>query len=138
MSRLLLIPLAFTLSACLSGPNYEKPDLTPVMPAQWRWQPAVPKDDLPRGDWWKAFHDAELNRLEERALANNQSLKAAVSRVDQARASARGTSADFFPDIRIKSNSKRERTSGNLPTPVPVSIPSSHINTFRDVLDLSY
>lgn len=138
MSRLLLIPLAFTLNACLSGPNYEKPDLTPVMPAQWRWQPAVPKDDLPRGDWWKAFNDAELNRLEERALANNQSLKAAVSRVDQARASARGTSADFFPDIRIKSNSKRERTSGNLPTPVPVSIPSSHINTFRDVLDLSY
>lgn len=138
MSRFLLLPLTLTLSACLSGPNYERPDLTQVAPASWRWQPAVPKDELPKGDWWLAFKDAELTRLEERALTNNQGLKAAIARVDQSRAAARGTAADFFPDVRAVSTTRRERTSGNLPTPVPVSIPSSQINTFRNVLDLSY
>lgn len=120
------------------GPDYEKPDISAVAPAAWRWQPAAPRDDQPRGDWWKAFRDAELDRLEQRALSNNQSLKAAVSRVEQARAAARGTAAEFFPDVRFKSNADRERTSGNLPTPVPVQIPSSQINSFRSVLDLSY
>lgn len=138
MLRRLLLPATLLLSGCLSGPDYVKPELEQVTPAQWRWQPAVPRDELPKGDWWKVFHDPELTRLEERALAENQGLKAAVARVEQARAASRGTAADFFPDIRIKSNTKRERTSGNLPTPVPVNIPSAHINSFRDVFDLSY
>ncbi len=138
MLRRLLLPATLLLSGCLSGPDHVKPELDQVTPAQWRWQPAVPRDELPKGDWWKVFHDPELTRLEERALAENQGLKAAVARVEQARAASRGTAADFFPDIRIKSNTKRERTSGNLPTPVPVNIPSAHINSFRDVFDLSY
>lgn len=138
MLRRLLLPATLLLSGCLSGPDYVKPELDQVTPAQWRWQPAVPRDELPKGDWWRVFHDPELTRLEERALAENQGLKAAVARVEQARAASRGTAADFFPDIRIKSNTKRERTSGNLPTPVPVNIPSAHINSFRDVFDLSY
>lgn len=138
MLRRLLLPATLLLSGCLSGPDYVKPELDQVTPAQWRWQPAVPRDELPKGDWWKVFHDPELTRLEERALAENQGLKAAVARVEQARAASRGTAADFFPDIRIKSNTKRERTSGNLPTPVPVNIPSAQINSFRDVFDLSY
>lgn len=138
MLRRLLLPATLLLSGCLSGPDYVKPELEQVTPAQWRWQPAVPRDELPKGDWWKVFHDPELTRLEERALAENQGLKAAVARVEQARAASLGTAADFFPDIRIKSNTKRERTSGNLPTPVPVNIPSAHINSFRDVFDLSY
>lgn len=138
MLRRLLLPSTLLLSGCLSGPDYVKPDLGQVTPARWRWQPAAPRDELPKGDWWRVFHDPELTRLEERALADNQGLKAAVARVEQARAASRGTAAEFFPDIRIKSNTKRERTSGNLPTPVPVNIPSAQINSFRDVFDLSY
>jgi hypothetical protein len=43
------------------------------------------------------------------------------------------------PDIRLKGDAKREQTSGNLPTPVPVSIPAwSHINSFSTLIDLSY
>lgn len=137
-TRPLFVSILFGLSACTVGPDYQKPDVSTQLPAAWRWQQAAPRDDQTKGDWWKVFRDSELNRLEDRALASNQSLKAAIARVDQARAAARGTSADFFPDIRARTSAKRELSSGDLPTPIPVDIPAATYNSFRGVFDLSY
>ena len=87
MSRTLLITLLpLVLGSCAVGPDYQNPDTADITPAQWQWQPAAPRDNLPRGEWWKVFHDRELDRLEALALAASPSLKAAVARVDQARA----------------------------------------------------
>ena len=132
--------LALLLTSCISpvGPRYKKPDVADVTPTQWSWQPANPRDHAPKGEWWKVFQDDELNQLQARALAASPTVQAAVARVEQARANARATAAEFFPDIRFKPSFERERTSGNLPTPVPVSIPSAHINSFSVPLDLSY
>ncbi|RYD33683.1 MAG: RND transporter, partial [Verrucomicrobiaceae bacterium] len=126
------------LSSCAMGPDYQKPDTTAITPAAWRWQPAAPRDTAPRGEWWTVFRDADLNNLEGRALAGSQTLKAGVARVLQARANARAEATGFFPDIRLNSSAKREQTSGNLPSPVPVSIPAARINTFDAGFDLSY
>ncbi|HQW27997.1 MAG TPA: TolC family protein, partial [Verrucomicrobiales bacterium] len=117
------------LASCAVGPDYKKPDNTDVTPAQWRWQPASPRDHLPRGEWWKVFKDDELNRLQSLALQSSPSLTAALARVDQARAAARISAAALAPDVRLNGDAKRERTSGNLPSPVPVSIPAAHINS---------
>lgn len=126
------------LSGCAVGPDYQPPDTTEQTPAEWRWQTAAPRDSSPRGDWWTVFRDADLNRLQARALAGNQTLKAGVARVEQARANARAAATEFFPDIRLNAGAKREQTSGNLPTPVPVSIPPARINSFNSGFDLSY
>ena len=126
------------LAACVVGPNYEKPDTSDLTPAKWKWQTAAPRDDAPRGEWWKVFHDSELNRLEDLALSASPSLKVAVARVDQARAGARLSTAGWLPDIRAKSDTSREQFSGNLPTPVPVDIPRGRVNSFSTILDLSY
>jgi outer membrane protein, multidrug efflux system len=132
--------LALLLTSCISpvGPKYQKPDVADVTPAQWSWQPANPRDHAPKGEWWKVFQDDELNALQTRALTASPSVRVAVARVEQARANARATAAQFFPDIRLNPAFERQRTSGNLPSPVPVAIPSSHINSFSVPLDLSY
>lgn len=135
-----LCSLSLLLASCVSpvGPKYQKPEVADVTPAQWTWQPANPRDHVPKGEWWKVFQDEELNQLQARALAASPTVQAAVARVEQARANARATAAEFFPDIRFEPSFERERTSGNLPSPVPVSIPSAHINSFSVPLDLSY
>ena len=103
LARLTLCLATFALASCAEGPDYRTPDTAALTPAKWRWQPAAPRDDTPRGEWWKVFHDSELNRLEARALTGSQTLRAAVARVDQARAQARVSAASFFPDIRSRS-----------------------------------
>lgn len=136
--HVLFAACALALPSCKVGPNYKELDTTDITPAKWRWQTAAPRDNAPRGEWWTVFHDAELNRLEAQALAGSPTLQAAVARVDQGRAGARIAAADWAPDIRFNNSAKREQISGHLPTPVPVAIPRSRVNTFSTVLDLSY
>lgn len=138
MKKPTLAALALGLASCTVGPDYTKPETADITPAQWRWQPAAPRDDTPRGEWWKVFHDSELNRLETLALQASPTLKAAAARVDQARAAARISLADWVPDMRLNAAAEREQTSGNLPSPVPVNIPAARIDSFSSVIDLSY
>lgn len=138
MTKTLLAALALGLASCAVGPNYKQPDTADITPAKWRWQTAAPRDDTARGEWWKVFRDSELNRLEALALQASPSLKSAAARVDQARASARISASEWAPDIRLKGDTKREQFSGNLPTPVPVTIPRGRVNSFSTIIDLSY
>lgn len=138
LKRSPLFIVALALSACTVGPDHTPPDITDLTPATWRWQAAAPRDDAPRGEWWKIFRDPELDRLEVIALQNSPTLQAAAARVDQARAAARISTADWMPDLRLNTDGKREQTSGNLPTPIPVDIPRGRVNSFSTVLDLSY
>lgn len=130
--------LAFALASCAVGPNHKTPDVTDITPAAWKWKAAAPRDDTPKGEWWTVFNDRELNRLEALTLASNNNLRAAMARVDQSMAATRVSAAAFAPDVDLGFNAKRERTSGNLPTPVPVAIPSAQINTFNMPLQLTY
>ena len=123
------------------GPKYQKPDIT--VPQGWQapapWREAAPKDALAKGAWWTLFVDPELNQFEERALANNQSLKAAVARLAEARAFARINAANLYPQLSVGPSAERERLSGNRPavggtagtTPVTQSI-------FQIPFDLNY
>ncbi len=137
-TRLPLTAVVLLISACAVGPDYEKPDISDITPAQWKWQEAKPRDAEPRGDWWTVFKDSELNRLQTLALQNNQQLRAAVARVDQARAYSKANSVAYVPQLTINNVARREQTSGNLPTPVPVDIPQARYNTFSVPLELAY
>jgi multidrug efflux system outer membrane protein len=110
-----------------------------ITPADWRWKIAEPRDAAPKGEWWRVFKDPVLEELESSAVAANQDLRAAVARVDNARAAARISRSELFPEVSLDPMMKRERTSGNLPTPIPIpNIPSSYVSTFSVPLDLSY
>ena len=98
--------LALLMAGCAVGPNYRRPTLE--APAAWKeaaepgdalWQEAAPQDDAPRGPWWEIFDDPQLNALEAQAAQVNQSVEAALARLEQARALARLPVADLLPTL---------------------------------------
>ncbi len=118
------LPLAFcmvaaavaTLSACSTLPPYTKP--TVDVPAHYATQPgwalAAPADAKPRGPWWTAFNDADLNRLEARVETSNQTVKQAVAQLQQARAMVDFQHSGFFPTVTAGVSQERFRTSQNV------------------------
>jgi multidrug efflux system outer membrane protein len=133
-----LIFALILLTACTVGPDYRKPDVHELVPSAWKWKVANANDSAPRGEWWKLFGDSTLDALEASALAGSPTLRAAVARVDEARAVAGLARAAFFPQITLDASAKRERTSGNPPTPIPFPVPAANINTFSLPVDFSY
>ena len=113
------IPLAIVgsalLTACAVGPKYQRPPAQ--APAAWKsegpWQATAPKDSIPKGAWWKIFHDDRLNAYEQQLLDANQSLLAAKDRLEQARSFARVVSSGLFPQVAADPFAGRARYSGN-------------------------
>jgi multidrug efflux system outer membrane protein len=103
------------VTACSVGPDYVQPT-TPQAAAYKEtgpWKKADPRDDISKGEWYKVFHDPKLNELEEKALVSNQTLRAAIARVSEARAVARQAEAAFFPTLDFTADGTRQRTSPN-------------------------
>jgi NodT family efflux transporter outer membrane factor (OMF) lipoprotein len=136
-----LLILVFSGAAFAAGPKYQKPEIT--VPQNWQapapWHEAVPKDSIAKGAWWTLFTDPELNQYEERALASNQTLKAAVARLAEARAFARITSASLYPQLDVGPSAERQRISGNRPTTgaAAATTPVTQ-NIFQIPFDLNY
>jgi multidrug efflux system outer membrane protein len=102
------------------GPDYAPPN--PVLPAQFRDAgPAIDHAERTHtpGEWWRLFHDPALETLEERALAGNQDLRAAVARVEQARAVAGIARGSYWPAVAVSGEVARDRTSATTDNPLP-------------------
>lgn len=89
----LLLPLC-ALPACSLAPAYHRP--VPAIPATL---PAAGQPAPASLSYRDVFRDARLVALIDQALANNQDLKAALANVASARAQARITEADLFPQV---------------------------------------
>lgn len=108
MNRLSSIPALFVslvlfagfgLSGCLTlGPDFETPMVD--TPSAYRSAPEDPGQDQDL-KWWELFQDPVLYDLVSTALQNNQDLKVALSRIDEARFSYGITRADRFPAVNI-------------------------------------
>jgi len=122
-----LLLLALT-TGCTVGPRYSRPAAPAPAPDAWKtqppWQQAAPEDAIPKGEWWKVFHDPELNTYEQQLSQANQSLAAARDRLDQARSLARVATSGLFPQLSTDPSGERVRGSGNRPLNgfVPVTI----------------
>ena len=116
----ILIPLILiaTSASAQIGPDFMKP--TTDVPVKYKgaavWRESRPLDNAPKGAWWKVFKDERLNSLMERATAENQQLKAAIARFDQARASARISRGNFFPTSSLSPVITHQGTSANMPS----------------------
>jgi NodT family efflux transporter outer membrane factor (OMF) lipoprotein len=88
------------MAGCTVGPDYHGP---PKVTPEAVNAPAFHRADAdeaarhPVGRWWTALDDAELDRLEAAALADNPDLEAAAARVRQARAVLRQDKANELP-----------------------------------------
>jgi multidrug efflux system outer membrane protein len=118
-SRITLLPamLALSLGACSMAPDYHAP--VTAAPPQFKevagWTAAAPRDDEARGPWWGTFGDPVLDDLEQRAGQASPTLAAALARYDAARAAARESEADLYPEIGIDGSAARHRVSKNRP-----------------------
>ena len=131
--------LTAVVCGCSFAPPYHVPE-TPPAPADYAqfddWQPARPRDAELRGAWWTVFQDPELDRLEEQCGRQNQNIKAAFARLQQARAETRIARADLFPQITADPTATRARTSQNSPR-FPPGYPTT-LNDFVLDADFSY
>lgn len=98
---------------CTVGPRYQLPQtqLQPFhnAPAITARHPDVPPPAL--DVWWDGFHDPELSRIIQRALAQNLDLSEALTRVDQSRAAARQAAAQLKPKGSLDAESESFRQS---------------------------
>ncbi len=117
------IVMAGTMGACTMGPDYTRPDVSAALPEDFKvpdgWKVAEPGDDAPRGEWWKVFGDAQLNRLMTQAEEANQDLRAAFHRVEQARAAVGITRSAKLPQITFDPVAERTRRSGTISNSAP-------------------
>jgi len=137
-----LVISAFACATAFAGEaKYQKPEVN--IPPNWQapspWREAAPKDSLAKGAWWILFGDSELNEYEQRALANNQTLKAAVARLAEARSFARIAAANYYPQLSVNPLAERQRLSGNRPLlgGSSVTAPVTQ-NLFQIPFDLNY
>src|SRR5580658_10640169 len=127
------------LGGCSFAPTYKTPSSAPPADAYAEsgdWHKAEPQDDQSRGAWWEQFGDSQLDALEVKLDGTNQSIQAAVARLQEARAATRIARADLFPTLDVGSSATRQRVSQNSPTFVPGHNPT--FNNFDVEADLSY
>ncbi len=126
------------LTGCMIGPNYKRPS-APTAPAFKEvagWQPAQPADSQIRSNWWKAYHDPDLDAYEAQVDVSNQNLKLAVTEFTQARATIQINRANLFPFLGAGVGVMRQRFSYNSATYFPGV--SNQYNSFNLPLEVSW
>jgi multidrug efflux system outer membrane protein len=107
---------ALVLAGCATAPAPLAQPL-PELPAafaetQGAWTTTTPAEAQPRGTWWKAFGDAQLDALVERAERGNTGVQVAAARLAQARAVLRATDADRSLQAGLGAGATREAQRG--------------------------
>lgn len=141
---------ALLLTGCTVGPNYQRPS-TPVPPtfAESNVPAAAAEADL--ASWWKRFGDPELDKLIDRALAQNLDVETAGARIREARAREIVAGAAALPQVDAQASASRQRISKNA-IPIPpgaggssgggntgsFGLPGSEFSTFRAGFDASW
>jgi NodT family efflux transporter outer membrane factor (OMF) lipoprotein len=96
------VAIAGALAGCAVGPDYFTPDA--AIPVSFVTPPAG-KEPASGGaspelwQWWRTLHDAKLNNLIDRAIANNLDLKIALDRLQQARLQLIVVGGQAFPQV---------------------------------------
>ncbi|HUA64328.1 MAG TPA: TolC family protein, partial [Alphaproteobacteria bacterium] len=126
-----VIIIALLLAGCAVGPNYKRPAALPTQPLppsfttvapgtnEVVWKIAQPSANVPRGEWWHVFGNAELNRLELLALTNNQNIASLAAQFEQARQLMIEARSEFYPQLNAGGTPggdiARQHTSINAP-----------------------
>jgi outer membrane protein, multidrug efflux system len=124
---ILFAATAAFLAGCAVGPSYHKPATavpdrfgeldTGGQPHEPGAVSAAAPDPETLSRWWTLFHDPELQSLVARALRNNRDLKAAVSRVREARAEREIVAGGLLPEVDATAGYNRSRGSKNVVIP---------------------
>jgi NodT family efflux transporter outer membrane factor (OMF) lipoprotein len=143
--RAVLVGAAF-LASCTVGPDYRRPSTsTPGQFAEAESKARLPDAQL--AAWWQRFGDPELDKLVNRAVAQNLDVQTAAARIREARAREIVAGATSKPRVDAQSSVTRQRISENA-IPVPpgaggnnggsFGLPGAEFTTFRVGFDASW
>jgi len=114
LKHVTMMASALALAACSVGPDYAPPKSAsaasgPFIAAS---SPAVQPLAPVQGDWWRLYNDPVLDGLIKDALAANTDVRAAVARLQKARAVLREVKVDRLPQIDASAAATRGREAG--------------------------
>jgi multidrug efflux system outer membrane protein len=106
----------------------------------FRHAAAEPQDQAARlpAAWWTVFGDTTLSQLEERALRDNPTVRAAAQRLVQAQAQLGVTRASQLPTIGVSAGVANSRTSAETPMGVTFGGRSIKGNEYSVGANFSY
>lgn len=123
---------ALVLASCaVTAPDYQRPALN--LPAGWRTDAGAA--DNANAAWWNGFNDPALTRLVADTVAGSLDLKAAVARVEQARAQYGLARSAQLP--QVNGDAQAQRTRASRTTFSGAGIAPGHQNYSYYDLDLS-
>jgi NodT family efflux transporter outer membrane factor (OMF) lipoprotein len=106
---LITVPASAALAACTTGPDYHRPEV--ALTASYMNGSVVAAAPATPDTWWRGFNDSLLDRVVDRALAQNLDLAQVRARVDQARAAAWHAGAALAPNIGLNASASRVHQS---------------------------
>jgi NodT family efflux transporter outer membrane factor (OMF) lipoprotein len=116
MKKTVALLSTLLLSACVSSPT-TTPRVSQIAPEKLGLSGAAAAQ-FP-DEWWKAFHDPQVDRLAELVLAGNPSLQGALARIRAAEAQLSVARAGDLPQATLDGQDQRERFSKNYIIPPP-------------------
>lgn len=103
------LALIIATGSCAPVPPYQRPDVQ----VPGGWQATTQNAGIwPDAEWWKEFRNPELDALIAEAVANNRDLRAAIVRIDEARARAKIAGAGRFPTLSAAAGPGRDTGEG--------------------------
>jgi NodT family efflux transporter outer membrane factor (OMF) lipoprotein len=115
----LLALLCCTLAGCMLANRPPPRGAAIAPPPQWRVS-VGPTVEIER-DWWRGYGDPVLDKLIERALANNADVAIAAARVRQAQAQERQARSSLSPSLNLTATGARARSLSAFGTPTTTS-----------------
>ncbi|CAB3752380.1 efflux transporter outer membrane subunit [Paraburkholderia humisilvae] len=105
--------LCAMLAGCAVGPDYKRP--TTDIPASYKeaaegWKVAQPSDQQDRGAWWTIYNDPQLNALEDKLNASNQTIAQFAAAYRQARALVAEARSAYFPVVTLNGSGERQQS----------------------------
>jgi len=142
MKTILLPLLILALAGCATvGPDYQRAEV--AAPPQWS-EPAPDGRAAAAGsvaEWWRTFHDPQLDALIERAISANHDLRIAQARVREARAQFGIAEAADGPTVDADGSFARQQASHHQPVlgslPLPPGIPFDN-NVYQAGFDAAW
>lgn len=108
--RFLAAAASVLIAACNVGPNFQSPDAN--VPGGFRGDSNASSESIADLPWWKVYRDGKLQSLIREGLSNNQDLRIAISRVEQARQIANQTRSLSLPSVGYSGNAITGRNQG--------------------------
>jgi NodT family efflux transporter outer membrane factor (OMF) lipoprotein len=115
--------LTLLIGACSFAPPLKIPDVPTgdAYKEMGPWTQAQPADRLPRDSWWTLYDNAELDDMQNRLIAGNPTLAAALASYAQAKALSDQARAGLFPTLSVSAGVTRDRDSVNAPLRLPTA-----------------